>query len=126
MAIERDVAELEAACAYWCRQLRLEDWRVYVTWDDFHLAKAGRAATVSWKLCHKTAYIDVMVPELYPDDWHEDVKDWNCHLVHELLHLHFAPFAADDGTPEDTAQEQAIEFIAQALARLKRERDASH
>jgi hypothetical protein len=36
-------------------------------------------------------------------------------LVHELLHLHFAPFAAPDGTPEDTAQEQAIDLIAKAL-----------
>jgi hypothetical protein len=125
MAIERDVAELEAACAWWQKALRLQDWKVRVRWADLELAKAGRSAQVEWEAKHKEATIDVMVPELYPEDWSEDARDWRTHLVHELLHLHFLAFAANEDTPEDMAQEQAIEFIAQALTRLKREADGS-
>jgi len=125
MAIERDVAELEAACAWWQERLRLRDWKVRVRWADLELARKERSAQVEWQAKHKEATIDVMVPELYPDDWSEDARDWHTHLAHELLHLHFLAFAADEDTPESIAQEQAIELIAQALARLKREADGN-
>lgn len=36
-------------------------------------------------------------------------------LVHELLHLHFAPFMSEHDTLERTLQEQAIDAIAKAL-----------
>lgn len=42
-------------------------------------------------------------------------------LVHELLHLHFAPFEAKvNGSAEDIAQEQAIQLIAEALVSQRR------
>lgn len=49
-------------------------------------------------------------------------------LVHELLHIHFAPFFEDDPSQKlkNLAQEQAIENIARALVKLKRGPDIAN
>jgi len=41
-------------------------------------------------------------------------------LIHELLHCHFKPFEAEDGTLEDKLQEQVIQTLAKSLLNLKR------
>lgn len=79
----------------------------------------GNQAECEWNLRKRMALIKV----LDSADWDPSTpwpQDQEQSLVHELLHLHFAPFRADDGTPEDVAQEQAIDAIAKALVELKR------
>ncbi len=81
----------------------------------------GECSTV---LTTKTAVIRVLDPLDYSPNaaWPQDMERV---LVHELLHLHFAPFEAENGTPEDVLQEQAIDCIATGLVALDRQAPAS-
>lgn len=114
--------ELQALCRVWQERLRLRDWII-----DARLARrpefgnttqVGRCA---WNENHRAARVSVLDPldadlsnTTTPDNDPELI------LVHELLHIHFIPFVAQDNTPEDTAQEQAINCIAGALVSLAR------
>jgi hypothetical protein len=110
---------LQKACALWQKRLRLQDWDVRV--------RVRRKAQMSAEKCRacvdadlrlKEALIEIQDPIDYtPKIW---VNDMEQSLVHELLHLHFAPFEAEEGTAELVAQEQAIELIACALVNLAR------
>lgn len=120
VATEADGRALTELCAEWQKRLRLMDWLVTVRYrraDDMPLANKGGCC--SWKITLKAAVVDVLDPVDYPADSHF-LQDVEVTVVHELLHLHIAPFVADDDTPEDIAQEQAIECIAQALVKAKR------
>ena len=101
--------------AYWQEKLRLRDWMVQIcikrerdfTTDDCN-------AEIHHNLPNKTAFINIMDP-LDFDDWLPQDMDWL--LVHELLHLHFAPM---DEEKNEIAIEQAIESITYGLIRTER------
>lgn len=117
-------AELEAACRYWQELLRLQHWDVVVRLARQYEMDAGNQGECEWNLRKRMALIKV----LDAADWDPRTpwpQDQEQTLVHELLHLHFAPFRAEQGTAEDTAQEQAIDAIARALVELKRGREAN-
>ncbi len=109
---------------YWQRQLRLQDW-----WIQVKIARgnglnlpAGVQGRCSWTLQRREAFIRI----LDPIDWDRDCvypQDMEETLVHELLHLHFAPFDTFKAEGhKDIASEQAINAIAHSLVSLKRER----
>lgn len=103
----------------WQRILRLKDWDIRVRFAHAHDLSTDAQAECRWTLSSKKAVLLILYPEEY-DDFIAFQQDIEKSLVHELLHLHFAPFAAETGTPEDTAQEQAIDLIACGLVNLKR------
>ncbi|MEW6726892.1 MAG: hypothetical protein AB1327_08035 [Bacillota bacterium] len=111
--------QLAEKCAEWQRILRLQDWDVItkiVRSDDMHSDGQGEC---TWVIERKEAIIKLLDPVDYsPRSPFE--QDHERTLVHELLHLHFAPFTAKDGTLEDIAQEQAIQCFAKAFVELKR------
>ncbi|MEW6044997.1 MAG: hypothetical protein AB1609_00710 [Bacillota bacterium] len=111
--------ELTEKCRLWQRRLRLQDWDIVtkiVRADDMHSDGQGECM---WVIERKEAIIKLLDPVDYsPRSPFE--QDHERTLVHELLHLHFAPFTAKDGTPEDVAQEQAIQCLAKALVALAR------
>ncbi len=112
--------ELEQLCREWQEILSLRDWDVKPSIKrgrDF--ASSGNEAEINWELQTRTATIYILDPIDYPDDtkWEQDIES---SLVHELLHIYFAPFNATDGTLEKVAQEQAINAISLALVKLKR------
>lgn len=114
--------ELQKLCREWQKRLRLQDWDVKVfVKRESQFINENAAGECSWQLAKKLAVIRILDPIDYGSNlaWPQDQE---ATLVHELLHLHFAPFAAKDDTPEDTAQEQAIDLIARALVELKRGR----
>lgn len=104
----------------WQKILRLQDWDVKLIVDrERNFIGGDSQGECSWVLEKKQAFIKILDPVDFPDSkWEQDSEET---LVHELLHLHFAPFNAEDGTLEDVAQEQAISAIAGALAGLKRD-----
>lgn len=113
--------ELVALCRKWQRILRLQDWDVKVrlarTWD---MQSSDNLGECSYELRKRMAAIRVLDSVDYDSEHTPWPQDQERTLVHELLHLHFAPFAADSGTPQDIAQEQAIDAIAGALVQLAR------
>jgi hypothetical protein len=113
--------QLEQACRDWQQRLRLADWRVTPLWRDWaSMSVLGRSGEVHWNLQQRSATI-YLVPPGQRCDGNPDITDgdWEGTLVHELLHLHFAPFD-DTGGRHETAQEQALNAIAEALVQAWR------
>ncbi len=111
--------QAEALLKEWQKILRLQDWDVVVgirRARDMSLGES--AAEVHWKKEKKLAIIHLLDPTDYDNACFS--QDHEVSIVHELLHLHMVGFAAEDDTPEDTAQEQAIHAISMALVELKR------
>lgn len=112
-------SELQELLKEWQEILRLQHWKIVLKTDRRYNLPEGSQGTISWKqekLC-------AMIKILDPADWDPSSlipQDMECTLVHELIHILFAPFAAQDDTPEDISQEQAIECLATALVGLKR------
>ena len=113
--------ELREKCAEWQRILRLQDWDVIVTVERASNMRVSEVnGECEWTLQTKQARIRILDPIDYPDNikWPQDMEQT---LVHELLHLHFAPFDRfDRESLEHVTMEQAIDLIAGALVNLKR------
>lgn len=115
--------ELNALCGIWQRRLRLQDWDVKVRLvRERDLHNSNNQGECEWSISTKAAVVRIIDPVDYSPDcaWPQDMERV---LVHELLHLHFAPFSAECGTAEDVAQEQAIHALSQALVELARRSD---
>ena len=114
--------QLEQACREWMKRLRLADWRVTVRWQGWvSMSVLGRSGEVHWNLQQKSATIYILPPGQRCDDSPSMTPgDWEQTLCHELLHLHFAPFD-DSGGEHETAQEQALNAMAEALVAAVRE-----
>jgi hypothetical protein len=120
VAVTLTQEQLEERLAFWQKVLRLQDWRVRVRLvRQRDLRDPGNQGESEWVLENRAAVIRVLEPFDYPSDsvWPQDMERT---LVHELLHLHFAPFDAEPDTAESIAQEQAIDCIATGLVALHR------
>lgn len=106
-------AQLRKLAAYWQGRLRLQDWRVETRFVPAHELD-GESGKTDWIYSQKRATVKMQRPENLPRHPIEQDVEWT--LVHELLHLHFAPFFnPDDHTLQHALQEQAIDLIADAL-----------
>ena|SRR3990167_3747235 len=113
--------ELQLVCAEWQKRLRLQDWvvKAIIARNKDLLEKTQ--GTCSWVIQKKMATILILDPIDYPEDTIHP-QDMEQTLVHELLHLHFAPFDDETGTPKEIAIEQATDCIAYALVNLHRDK----
>lgn len=110
--------EATACMKEWQEILRLQDWDIKIDILRARDMKLDEGqAEVHWRIESKSALIYLLDPLDYKNDYFE--QDHERSMVHELLHLHMALFSADTGTPEDIAQEQAINTIANSLVGLK-------
>lgn len=108
--------QLQEKLKYWKKRLRLRDWTI-----DAHVyrlsefSNTNRQGECQWVEESKTAQIKV----LDPADFSHTIliNDMEETLVHELLHLHFAPMNEDKYY---MPIEQAIESIAKALVEIDR------
>lgn len=114
-------SELQALCLDWQRRLRLQDWRVTVSFavpgqmsQTYH---HGECATCAPR---KLARIKVLRPDCHPGDEFEAPYDMEAILVHELLHLHTNGMNIAPSSAEDVAMEQMVDLVAEALVALKR------
>jgi hypothetical protein len=117
-------AWLAERCAFWQRQLRLEDWDVLAEFATQREIEgcSGQTNTVRDL---KKARIRILSPDEQPP-WSESTyrdDDPEQTLVHELLHLHLAYWvgeAENKDSPVFEAKEFAIDATASALVRLAR------
>ena len=107
----------QQCCLEWQQILKLVDWDVSVKIVSREEIEEGAEGRCDFVINNKTADISLIKPEGYPFDALRPY-DIEQTLVHELLHLHFAPFNADTGL-KAISQEQAINAIAGALVKLK-------
>src|SRR5690606_21888239 len=78
------------------------------------------AGECEWNLHKKMASVRILDPIDYPDDLMTD-HDMEWTLVHELLHLHFAPIGRDSDENQEILIEQAIDSIAWVIVNLTRQ-----
>jgi len=117
--------ELHKQLAYWQRILYLQDWtvelRIVRQWE---MADNQTLAQCEQHLQRKDAIIYVLHPQDLPGlssrFLNGEECDYDISLVHELLHLHFAPFRNENDT---TVHEQAINAISRGLVKVRRNKD---
>jgi hypothetical protein len=112
--------DLLALLAYWQKALRLLDWRIAI---EYVPDLRSRDGTPCYGLCfpfadNKTARILVRDPATPLDDRRSPASIIEETIIHELLHLHFAPFGGRRPA-EITVEEQAVWAIAEALISKK-------
>ena len=112
--------QLRALCEEWQKRLRLQDWDIELrVARERELSHPANGAECHWNLGRRMAqifFVDMIDHD--PARHYPFVQELL--LIHELLHLHFAPFDtfAED-SPQGVAIEQAIEGISRALLALK-------
>lgn len=113
--------ELEQLCRYWQERLKIQYWDIKIgIYRARDFVKQNCRAEVSWTKTNATAIIRILDPIDYDRDlWPQDME---VSLVHELLHLRFCEAdITGEGSLEETMFERAIDHMAIALVRLKRE-----
>lgn len=110
--------QLEATCREWQKRLRLQDWNVRPEWKRANEA-GENLAMIYPRIDHKSADMWVVRPEDFEED-RTYSRDWEHHIVHELLHLHWHFLGTEH--PQKDLIEQAVELTAQALVAAKREK----
>lgn len=117
-------AEIKKQAAYWQKLLYLQDWnldiRVARQWE---MEDPTVLAQCTWYIHRKDARIQVLHPSDLPGLAGKFINgeetDYDVSLVHELLHLHLAPFDSKEKYHE-IAQEQAINAISRGMVHLYR------
>lgn len=107
-------------CREWQEILSLKDWRIAIAKaHEYQFKNPGNEGECEWQIKKKMAIIRILHENDSPKGpFQQDMEET---LVHELLHLHYAPFDyTKDGTPEEIALEQSIHFVSRALIELKR------
>lgn len=118
-------AALLESVQYWQAVLRLQDWNiVLVLHRKADMSIDGAIGASTYSLTHKDERLELVDPEdlyLFHQRFNGEELDYEVTLVHELLHLHFAPFMSDDEKSTDSMyQELAINTLARSLVALDR------
>lgn len=108
--------DLDTLLAQWQRTLRLLDWRIVAQYVPNLSTERGPV----YGLClpvvdSKTARIAIRDPQTPISDADPPVDEV---MVHELIHLHFAPLA-ENTTAGIAAEEQAVWALTEALSQSK-------
>lgn len=105
--------DLELLLAELKRELRLQDWRVDIAYVPNLTNGAGYPVhgLCSHLVDAKVASIQIRDPETPATQSDPSVEET---LVHELVHLHFAPFSGSSSA-EIAAEEQAVWALTEAL-----------
>lgn len=116
--------EVQQAARYWQNRLSLNDWIIQAYIERKEDLPEETEAMINYNLNKKHARISVLHPEQAHGD---EPHDMEALIVHELLHLHFAPLgheeSEDDRHPLETvALEQAVEAITRAIIVSERDK----
>jgi hypothetical protein len=108
----------------WQKRLNLEDWKIEIA-----MARAGdlrpkTLGNIHWDLDKKAAVIHVLDPADYRMPWRDMLDDMEFTVVHELIHLGFAPVLSDIQRSDANRREEehAVNQMATALLKLDRGR----
>jgi hypothetical protein len=105
--------EAEKALAEWQKRLKLEHWEVMVEIvRSDGMSKLDNSGEIDYQ--QQTGYASIRLldhidwPSKFPHDMEKI-------LVHELLHLHFAPFEPEEESLQFTLWERANELLARVI-----------
>jgi len=106
----------------WQKRLNLEDWNVTVVMSRSTELKPRTLGNIHWDLEKKTATIRVLDPADYRLPFKEMLQDMEFTVVHELIHLNFAPVVSEFQRSDANRREEehAVNHMADALLKLDR------
>jgi hypothetical protein len=108
----------------WQRRLNLEDWKIALVMARTSDLRPKTLGNIHWDLETKAAVLHVLDPADYRLPWSEMLDDMEFTVVHELIHLGFAPVVSD--LPRSDAnrreEEHTVNHMAAALLKLDRGR----
>ena len=115
----RNDSQINELCKKWQEILKLHDWDVRVDLGrSDELSEPDREGECFVELAKGEALIRLLDPKIpYDFTFQYDVEKV---LVHELLHLSFAPFEPEDDSLRHDLWEQTIERMAKTLVAFQR------
>ena len=116
-----NIQSLQKCCAEWQHILRLDHWDIYV---GIQRKTAFEHDEAQGEISYNYATGDAIIKILDPIDWPTTCvnQDMEKTLVHELLHLQFAPCEPPESDHlQCLLWERSIESTAIAMIRLKRQ-----
>jgi len=118
------LTELKRMVTIWAERLQVQDWTLKVRFARPDEVESG------WGFCYPNAHtreaeIVIVNPADYAEEDRKDAtKDVEVFAVHELSHLHFAPFATQEGSALETLEETIISTISRLLVAIDRKDEA--
>lgn len=112
------ISDLEVLVHKWQERMRLLDWDIAVTFATKEETETFNGLCIPF-LHSRTAEITIANEDA--DDG-RTLTDVEITVVHELLHIYFAPFKTECGTLAETAEEQAINALSHLLVALDKRR----
>ncbi|GEM_PF-1144546 len=120
--------QMQQKCREWQQRLRLADWDVTVkVVPAMDMSSTQAQGCIHWRITEKTADIKLVTPEDAVKQ--NPMRPYNLEetLIHELLHLHMAPFEPDSSEQtECMAMEWTINAIAGALLKLANSQESAN
>ncbi len=112
-------SEAQAACEWWQKELRLQDWDIKCWIRRQHDMDPNADGEFNLTKEHKQGWIKLLDSVDYSPNtsWPQDHERT---LVHELLHYHMTSISVEEGALQEVAKEQMIELTAGALVNLRR------
>jgi len=106
----------------WQKRLKLQDWNIAVVMSRAGELKPKTLGNIHWDLDKKTATIRVLDPADYRLPFKEMLKDMEFTVVHELIHLNFAPVVSEFSRSDANRREEehSVNDMADALLKLDR------
>ena len=126
MIVLRNDSDLQLLLKKWQHILKLDAWRIKARICRIsEMNDANAQGENTWVLAVRQSDIHILDASDFPADslFEQDMEKT---LVHELLHLHFAPFEPEDTDGlEFCAMEQTIELLADLLVQMERRKNCS-
>ena len=117
--LTKPIEELHKDLEFWKPILGVQDWEVVLKKVRHDQLDKESQGNVSIQAYSKKAVIRLLDEIDVTSEWDFPI-DHEKTLVHELLHLHFAPFNIKSDTPEEMYEEQAVHKLAKGLVTLRR------
>lgn len=105
----------------WAGRLKLADWEIMVTVVPKSELPENKSGLCSSVLTKKAAHVKILHPDDADPNW-INAYDMELTLVHELVHLHVAPWALlyESGDHSEILLEQAVHTLSTSLVEADR------
>jgi hypothetical protein len=116
--VQRADDYLQPRLLVWQKRLKLSGWKITMVQAKLSELRPGTLGNIHWDDADKTAKIRVLAASEYKISYELALKDMECTLVHELVHLELAQLPRSDASREE--EEHAVVDLSEALLALER------
>ena len=109
----------------WQNRLGLQDWYIILKTNcrPENMAMTDVEGCTTWTESTKSAWIDILDEQFFPEHAAARPYDFERTLVHELLHCKLSMLAGDESTTRYRLAHQIVDDLARALVDAKRSKE---